>query len=177
MSAWANNYHPFFTHPWRAMGEAVPGKCGLCINETATRARAGILNVLSAATLFVLWAAPELDPVRYAAPFVIFDMVAGAVFGLTPLSPAGILGTALTTKLAPVWKPIKPKRFAWTLGATLGACCLIFWVLDWRTGMFAVLGTCFVLTWLEAVLGFCVGCWMYSLLFRCDECELLHPSQ
>jgi len=34
-----------------------------------------------------------------------------------------------------------------------------------------VVAICFVLTWLEAVLGFCVGCWLYSLFFECDVCE------
>ena len=163
--------HRFLTNPWWSMGQAVPGECGVCINETATRARAGLLNILSGTTIFLLLTAPELDPVRFVAPFVIFDMVTAAAFGLTPISPAGIFGTALTMKIRPVWKPIKPKRFAWTLGATLGACCFTFWVLGMTEWIIAVLGICFILTWLEAVLGFCVGCWMYSLLFKCEVCE------
>ena len=172
MNTSVEHYPSFFTHPWWAMGEAQEGDCRLTVNETATRARAGILNVISATTIFILLAAPELDPVRFVAPFVIFDMGVGALFGLTPFSPAGMAGTLLTLRLEPVWKPTNPKRFAWTLGATLGVCCLAFWMLDWRAGMISVLGICFVLTWLEAVLGFCVGCWMYSLLFKCDTCRL-----
>lgn len=172
MDSTANGNSAFFTRPWWAMGEPVDGYCGLSINETATRARAGLLNVLSGVTIFIMLAAPELDPIRYVAPFVIFDMVAGATFGLTPFSPAGVLGTLITRKLRPVWKPIKPKRFAWTLGATLGVCCLTFWLLGWQYWIVGVLGVCFILTWLEAVLGFCVGCWMYSLLFKCEVCEL-----
>ncbi|MDX1697855.1 MAG: DUF4395 domain-containing protein, partial [Thiohalobacterales bacterium] len=164
MSAVTDNEHTFLTSPWWSMGEAKEGQCGMCINETATRARAGLLNILSGTTIFLLIAFPETDPVRFVAPFVIFDMVVAASFGLTPLSPAGIFGTAITMKIRPVWKPIKPKRFAWTLGATLGICCLTFWVLGMTEWIIAVLGICFMLTWLEAVLGFCVGCWMYSLL-------------
>ena len=171
MDSTANN-SSFLTQPWWAMGQPVEGQCGLCINETATRARAGLLNVLSGTTIFIMLVAPELDPIRYVAPFVIFDMVAGAMFGLTPFSPAGVMGTVITKKIRPVWKPIKPKRFAWTLGATLGICCLTFWVLGWYTWIIAVLGICFVLTWLEAVLGFCVGCWMYSLLVKCEVCKM-----
>jgi hypothetical protein len=116
--------------------------------------------------------APELNPVLYVGPFVIFDMMVAAAFGLTPLSPVGILGTALTIKVRPVWKPIQPKRFAWTLGATLGVCCLTFWLLGMNNWVIGVLGVCFTLTWLEAVMGFCVGCWMYSLLFKCESCQL-----
>ncbi len=157
------------------MGQSMPDRCGpgLMVNETATRARAGLLNILSAATIFILLAWPSLDPVLYVAPFVIFDMLMAASFGLTPLSPTGIIGTALTMKLRPVWRPNKPKRFAWSLGAGLGACCLLLRLFHQPVGwIVAVLGTCFLLTWLEAVLGFCVGCWMYAKLFKCEECRL-----
>lgn len=168
--------HGFFTRPWWAMGQQLPKECGDCslvINESATRARAGILNFISGVTFFTLWVAPELNPVMYAAPFVIFDMLMAAAFGLTPFSPAGILGTLISFRIKPVWKPTKPKRFAWLLGAGLGICCFVFWQLQWTAWVFIVLATCFLLTWLEAVLGFCVGCWTYSLLFkRCEMCEL-----
>ena len=172
MNTQADIQHKFLTSPWWSMGVEQPDHCGLCINETATRARAGLLNILSGTTIFLLLAVPEVDPVRYVAPFVIFDMLTAAIFGLTPISPAGIMGTILTIKIHPVWKPVKPKRFAWTLGATLGACCLTFWLLGMTKWIVAVLGICFVLTWLEAVMGFCVGCWMYSLLFKCEACQL-----
>jgi Domain of unknown function (DUF4395) len=172
MNTAADTHTTFLTNPWWAMGEPRPGECGLCINETATRARAGLLNILSGTTIFLMLTAPELNPVLYVGPFVIFDMTVAAVFGLTPLSPVGILGTALTIKVRPVWKPIRPKRFAWSLGATLGVCCLTFWLLGMNNWVIGVLGVCFALTWLEAVMGFCVGCWMYSLLFRCESCQL-----
>ena len=88
---------------------------GRYVNETATRARAGMLNALSAITIFLLTAAPETDPVIYVGPFVIFDMFVAAAFGLAPLSPVGVLGTTLTMWTRPVWKPSPPKRFAWIL--------------------------------------------------------------
>ncbi len=166
-------YHTFFTAPVLAMGQNISGECDLRINETATRARAGLLNILSSVTMFLLITKPELDPVIYVGPYVIFDMIMAAIFGLTPLSPSGFIGTALTMKFRPVWKPIKPKRFAWTLGAALGITCLTFRLLDLSSvWLLSVLGTCFVLTWLEAVLGFCVGCWMHRIAFGCEVCEL-----
>jgi hypothetical protein len=106
-------------------------------------------------------------------PFVIFDMFSAALFGLTPFSPVGVLGTLLTLRLRPVWKPTAPKRFAWTLGGALGVTCLSMRILGappaWIIG---VVSTCFLLTWLEVALGFCVGCWMYGLLRSCEECEV-----
>ena len=165
-------FHTFLTTPWWSVGQAMPQAAGLRVNETATRARAGLLNILSSVTIFLLVAAPQLDPVIYIGPYVIFDMFVAAAFGLTPLCPTGVLGTLMTMRIRPVWKPAKPKRFAWTLGGSLGAVCLGMrqfhvdnpWII-------AVVAICFTLTWLEAVLGFCVGCWTYSLLFECEVCE------
>ena len=165
-------YHTFLNYPWWAMGQPDPDHCGMMINETATRARAGLLNILSSITIFIMLAWPELDPIRYVGPFVIFDMLMAATFGLTPFSPAGVLGTLITTHSKPIWKPTKPKRFAWILGASLGVCCMSFWWLDMSNWVIGVLGVCFLLTWLEAVLGFCVGCWMHSLFFNCEVCSI-----
>ena len=168
-----HGFHTFLTTPWWSMGQAMPGATGLRVNETATRARAGLLNVLSGTTIFLLMAAPQVDPVIYVGPFVILDMFIAAATGLTPLSPTGILGTLLTMRIRPAWKPAQPKRFAWILGGSLGLLCLgmrLYHVGNaWIIGVVAI---CFVLTWLEAVLGFCVGCWMYSLLFECEVCEV-----
>jgi len=166
-------YHNYFTTPMLAMGQSIPGESGLRINEVATRARAGLLNILSLVTMVIIIFRPELDPIIYVGPFVIFDMSVAAMFGLTPFSPAGLLGTAITMKIKPVWKPTKPKRFAWVLGSVLGITCLAFRLLELPdVWMLSVLGVCFILTWLEAVLGFCVGCWMHSMFFGCEVCEL-----
>ncbi len=173
MEASGRGFHTFLTTPWWQMGPELPDSKGLSVNETATRARAGLLNILSATTIFLLIAAPWLDPVIYIGPFVIFDMFAAAATGLTPLSPTGLLGTLLTMWIRPTWKPAQPKRFAWILGGSLGVLCLGLRLSHvgsaWIIG---VVSTCFILTWLEAVLGFCVGCWMYRMLFECEVCEI-----
>lgn len=165
--------HTFLNRPWWSVGQVVDGYSTPRVNETATRARAGMLNMLSGTTIALLLFAPQLDPVIYVGPFVIFDMFIAALTGLTPLSPVGVLGTLVTFGLAPTWKPTQPKRFAWLLGGLLGVTCLSLRLLHvsnpWIIG---VLATCFVLTWLEASLGFCVGCWMHSRIWECEECEV-----
>jgi hypothetical protein len=168
-----HEYHTFLTNPWWSMGQVMPGSTGMRINETATRARAGFLNMLSAITIFLLIAAPQLDPVIYVGPYVIFDMFMTAAFGLTPFSPTGILGTLITMRVRPVWKPTQPKRFAWFLGGSLGITCLGMRLLHVANPwIIAVVAICYTLTWLEAVLGFCVGCWLHSMLFGCEVCEV-----
>ena len=97
---------------------------------------------------------------------------------LTPVTPTGVLGTALTLQLRPQWKPVAPKRFAWLLGGTLGVTCLIMRLFQVSRGwILGVVGTCFVLTWAEAVLGFCVGCFLHSLLFECQDCDIPYVRQ
>lgn len=170
--------HSFLNHPWWAMGQRVPGFVTRRVNETATRARAGLLNVLSATTIVVLLFKPDLDPVLFVGPFVIFDMFVAAAFGLTPFSPMGILGSLLTMAIRPAWRPTAPKRFAWILGGSLGVACLSMRLLHvatpWIIGVVAV---CFVLTWLETALGFCVGCWIYGRFRECEECELPYARE
>lgn len=170
--------HAFLNSPWWAIGQQVPGHANPVINETATRARAGLLNVLSAATIVALVFKPELDPVLYVGPFVIVDMFCAAAFGLTPLSPVGIVGTSVTMRLRPTWKATAPKRFAWLLGGTLGVTCLTMRLLHVPNPyIIGVVCTCFVLTWLEAALGFCVGCWMHRLIWGCSDCDVPYQRE
>ncbi|WP_139589211.1 DUF4395 family protein [Mycobacterium ulcerans] len=73
----------------------------------------------------------------------------------------------------PVWKPTRPKRFAWLLGAALAATCLAMRLLGASpVAMAVVVAICFVLTWSEATLGFCVGCYMHKLIWGCEDCEV-----
>jgi hypothetical protein len=168
-----NSPHRFLNRPWWAIGQEVPGFARRRINETATRGRAGLLNLISAVTIVVLVFRPELDPVPYVGTFVVADMLAAAIFGLTPLSPTGMLGTLLTMRTAPTWKPFAPKRSAWLLGATLGVICLTMRVLHAPTSwLIGVVGACFALTWLESVLGFCVGCWLHGRVRECEDCDV-----
>lgn len=172
------NEHTFLNRPWWAMGQAVAGHAAPRVNETATRARAGLLNLISASTLALLLTRPELDPVIYVGPFVLFDMLAAAATGLTPLSPTGVLGTAVALRLRPSWKPTAPKRFAWLLGAGLAASCLLMRLMNASPeSMALVVAVCFCLTWLEAALGFCVGCWMHARIWGCDDCEVPYVRQ
>lgn len=171
------NPHTFLTSPWWAMGSQLrPDDESRYINETATRARAGILNAVSATTIFILLREPQIDIIPYVGPLVIWDMLTAGFSGLTPLSPFGILGTIITMRSVPVWTPFAPKRFAWFLGAAMGVTCTLMRILNVGRGWISiVVAMCYLLTWLESVLGFCVGCWMYRLIFgfddACDACN------
>jgi len=149
--------------------ERLPGKKSF--NVPAIRARAGVLNFLLGIALVSHLFLPESVTVLYMSFFLLFDMLMAVTFGLVPLSPTGVLGTLLSLNSQPVQTAHLPKRFAWSMGASLA---LILVTLTGSSGIWitVVLTLFFALTWLDAVLGFCMGCWIYSKLFDCQSCRL-----
>jgi len=118
--------------------------------------------------------------------YALFEMLAGMFRFSARLSPTILLASLLAKNSPPVWKPLLPKRFAWSIGASLISICLVFFNPDtfaqWLNAIWgsellpttenympANTGTtlvwvCLGFMWLEAVLGFCVGCKLHTLL-------------
>jgi len=132
--------------------------------------------------------------------YALFEMLAGMFRFGARLSPTILLASLLAKNSPPVWKPLLPKRFAWSIGASLISICLVFFNPDtfaqwlntaWGSELLpttenympANTGTtlvwvCLSFMWLEAVLGFCVGCQLHALLVwvgllkePCDACN------
>ncbi|QKI88935.1 DUF4395 domain-containing protein [Thiomicrorhabdus xiamenensis] len=129
--------------------------------------------------------------------YALFEMLAGMFVWSARLSPAILLATLLAKNTKPVWKPIVPKRFAWGIGATFISICLVFFNPDvfanWVNTLagstllpttvnymspwipLTLVWICLGFMWMETVLGFCVGCKVYSLLVKLgvfkEECE------
>lgn len=130
----------------------------------------------------------------------LFELFASMFVFTSRLSPTILLSTVLARNHEPVWKPLVPKRYAWTIGITLMGLCLVFFnpevLAEWvnRISGSEILPTtenymplwipntmiwiCLAFMWLEAVLGFCVGCKIYALLCKigvhqepCLECS------
>lgn len=126
----------------------------------------------------------------------LFEMLAGMFVITSRLSPTILIASFLARAHEPVWKPLLPKRFAWSIGVTFITVCLIFfnpevfagWV-NWvaRSELLpttsnymsqwiplVLVWVCLGFMWLETVLGFCVGCKIHALLVRLgllsDEC-------
>lgn len=86
-------------------------------------------------------------------------------------------------------KTARTKVFAWTIGFILSTLC--FAVIFRREELnivagtnvsfplvLTILGFCFVATWLECAIGFCIGCVIYNVLMtkifsleKCAECN------
>nr|CAA6829054.1 MAG: Unknown protein [uncultured Thiotrichaceae bacterium] len=129
--------------------------------------------------------------------YALFEMLAGMFVLTSRFSPTILISSLLVKGRPPEWKPLLPKRFAWSIGATLVTVCLVFfnpeilagWV-NALTGLELLPETynymppwvpstlvwiCIGFMWLETVLGYCVGCKVHSLLVRMgvleEECE------
>jgi len=129
--------------------------------------------------------------------YALFEMISGMFVSTSRLSPTILLSSFLAKNLRPVWKPLLPKRFAWSIGASFIITCLIFFNPEIFAGWVnAVAGSetlpetynympswiplvmvwvCFGFMWMETVLGFCAGCKVHSLLVWMgvlkEECE------
>jgi len=132
--------------------------------------------------------------------YALFEMIAGMFVLTSRLSPTILLCSFLARKTPPVWKPLVPKRFAWSIGASLIFFCLLFFNPDtfagWVNGVFNsqllpetenyipsgvavnLVWVCIGFMWLEAVFGYCVGCKVHALLVKiglikeaCEECN------
>jgi len=132
----------------------------------------------------------------YLLFFALFEMIAGMFVITSRLSPLILLSSFLAKNSKSNYKPLVPKRFAWSLGASMILTCLVFFNPDSFAGMIngifssAILPTsynyipyqipitmvwvCIIFMWLETVLGFCAGCKIHSILvyFKIikDEC-------
>lgn len=134
--------------------------------------------------------------------YALFEMLSGLFLTTSRLSPTILISSFLAKNHRPYWKPLVPKRFAWTLGASFITVCLIFFnpevFAGWVNALFqsqvlpttsnymprwipvTLVWVCLGFMWLETVLGFCMGCKLHALAAKlgwvkeeCEECNNL----
>lgn len=135
--------------------------------------------------------------------YALFEMLAGMLRSTSRLSPTIFISTLLARHHRPVWKPLIPKRFAWSIGASLIITCLVFFNPDtfasWVNALThsellptthnfmprwipsVLVWVCLGFMWMETVLGFCVGCQLHAFLVwaglikhECEACNNLN---
>ena len=138
--------------------------------------------------------------------YALFEMLAGMTVKTSALSPTIWLANLLASRSPKVWKPLTPKRFAWSIGASMICICLVFfhpekfaaavnfvtqhpllptteqYMPRWLPLLMVWL--CLGFMWMETVLGFCLGCQVHALLVKagvlkeeCEECNNLDFSR
>lgn len=139
----------------------------------------------------------DYTPQTYVLCYALFEMLAGMFVTTSRFSPTILLSAFLAKGKKPVWKPLIPKRFAWSIGASFILVCLVFFnpevLAGWVNSLagheilpptenymprwipMVMVWVCFGFMWMETVLGFCAGCKVHSLLVWLgvlqEECE------
>jgi Domain of unknown function (DUF4395) len=143
------------------------------VNEVSARVVASGVVVLGVVTI-------ALDQ-PWLTAVIAYGFVARVVTGPT-LSPLGQLATRVVTPrlgVEPRYVPGPPKRFAQAIGAVLSVTAAVLALgFGLPSAGYALLGALVVAAGLEAALGFCLGCQMFSLLMRvgliprevCERC-------
>ena len=169
------------TSPWHSFGQkfdnlTVYGRPAPypVVNERAVRSTAGIVMILAITAISFAAFDHNYLPVKIISVLIAVDYAVRQLAGLTPLSPIGTLGTFLVSKQQPEWVGATQKRFSWGLGFIMVLVVAILTNLGVTGPLVMTLGVSLIgLLWLESVVGFCVGCWMYGLLIKAD---LIHPK-
>ena len=169
------------------------------INERALRARAGLIFLIPVILLFIRsdhgdhnelivdTITGTIVPREYGHTFahaliffVMYEMIMPMFISTAHLSTTAVLGTYLTHKQQPIYQPMHPKVFAWSLGLILAILCQIsLYYTVMQSISFYFLATCLLFMWLEATCGICAGCYIHHILVRfgiikdsCDHCSL-----
>lgn len=118
--------------------------------------------------------------------YALFEMFAGMFVTTSRLSPTIWIASLLAQHRPVIYKPLKPKRMAWAIGASMIVACLIFFNPDtfanWMNKLFGLsivtdaqvmpiwipmlVFVCLGFMWMEAILGFCAGCALHALLVK-----------
>ncbi len=148
-------------------------------NEYAARMVAGMVVILS------------VGIVVFQAPWLMYVLAYGflaRVLTWPTLSPMGLLATRVFVPLfgnhvRPVAGP--PKRFAQAVGLGFSVTALLlYYAFGLSVAAYGVLGVLIFFAALEAVVGFCTGCFVFGYMMRwgiipeetCEKCNSLHLS-
>ena len=129
------------------------------VDEHAARTVAAIVVVLAALSLW--------SPASWVVAVLAVDFTLRG-FADRRYSPLRWVAKRLTglagLKPKPVYAP--PKRFAAQIGSVLTVAAALLHLAGLHPGALVATGALIVAASLEAGLGFCLACWIYSVVFR-----------
>ncbi len=165
---------PFLTSPVFAFAEKIDGLYidgnpadYPVVNERAVRATAG-LTLIAASVAFVyafFW--QYYIPIKVVTVVFAIDFAIRLLFGMTPLSPFGVIGTWMVRNQRPDWVGATQKRFAWSIGLVVALFMAVITNLNVTGNIpFTICFLCMTLMWMESTLGICVGCKIYRVVAK-----------
>ena len=102
-------------------------------------------------------------PLQVVSSFFFVEFLIRVTVGLR-YSPVGLIARVVTPE-PPAWVPVKPKRFAWTLGLGMALAMTVITNSGIRGYLpRTVCLICLTLMWMESALGLCLGCKIHGFL-------------
>lgn len=148
-------------------GEDVEGYNIRVLNEREIRAAAGMMFLMMFISLMMILFKGNFVPIKYGITIFLTDMLI-RVFINPIFSPSLILGRLIVRNQKPEYVGAKQKKFAWLIGIVLSATMFVFMVIINAYGPVSGITCliCLIFLFFEASFGICIGCKLYSFLFK-----------
>lgn len=148
-------------------GEIVAGYDIPVLNEREIRAASGLLFVMMFVAILVAVLKHDFLLLKYAVTFFLAD-IAIRVFGSPRYAPSLITGRLIVRGQVPEYVGAEQKKFAWIIGVLLASVMFVLAVVlntySPITGLICLV--CLVFLFCETAFGICIGCKVYSLVYR-----------
>lgn len=148
-------------------GEHVEGFRIPVLNEREIRAAAGLLFLATFLSLMFIVFKGNFVPIKYVISAFLVDFVI-RVFVSPRLAPTLVLSRLIVRNQVPEYVSAAPKKLAWIIGVVLSATMFVLMVV---MNTFSVISgiiclICLVFLFCESAFGICLGCKMYTLVYR-----------
>ena len=148
-------------------GETVEGYNIPVLNERELRAAAGILFLMMYTSIMFVVFQNNYLVLKYAIAIFLSDFVI-RVFVNPRFSPTLIVGRMIVQNQVPEYVGAPQKKFAWMIGVTMSATMFILiGILNFDNLITTLLcHTCLIFLFFEAAFGICIGCKIYSRVYK-----------
>ncbi len=148
-------------------GEEVAGYNIPVLNEREIRAAAGILFLMVFISLMLIIFNGNFVPIKYGITIFLVDFII-RVFVSPKFAPTLIISRLIVSNQTPEYVGAKQKKFSWIIGLVLASTMFILMVLmntySPISGIICLI--CLIFLFFESVFGICLGCKMYSLIYK-----------
>jgi hypothetical protein len=148
-------------------GEDVEGYNIPVLNEREVRAAAGIFFLIMLISLMQIIYKGSFLLIKYSIIIFLTDFLI-RVFINPRFSPSLIIGRLIVRNQTPEYVGAQQKKFSWIIGIVLATTMFILMVVvnsySPITGIVCLI--CLVFLFFESVFGICLGCKVYSLIYK-----------
>jgi len=151
----------------RKFGEDVEGYSIPVLNEREIRAAAGILFLMMFVSIQSAASAGNFLMLKYSVVIFLTDIVI-RVFINPKYSPSLIVGRLIVRNQVPEYVGAQQKKFAWIIGVIMAMTMFILLnvVNSYSPITSLICLTCLIFLFFESVFGICIGCKLYSLVYK-----------